>query len=133
MKKINYANIKSVIPARVRSAEYPTAPSEDIQRKKQSKSSLTISSDIFSELESEFIATSSKLSYKVPHFMTQTYFNDIVRDANLSKGTVEIVASEAMEFSLKIYFKIRRHRKHDITIKFDKYFYLDENFKKNLQ
>ena len=64
--------------------------------------------------------------------MTQTNFNDIVRDANLSKGTVEIVASEAMEFSLKIYFKIRRH-KRDITIKFDKYFYLHENFKKNLQ
>jgi len=36
----------------------------------------------------------------MPHFVTQLNFNDIVRDANLSKGAAEIVASRLKQWNL---------------------------------
>ncbi|CAH0555924.1 unnamed protein product [Brassicogethes aeneus] len=66
-EKIDYADVESVILARGRSEDYPTAPSENICEDK-SKRPLTPSTTIFSEMESEFIPCSS--GYKV-HFIAQ--------------------------------------------------------------
>lgn len=112
-----YADVESVIPARLRSTQYPNAPSENTLENEQ------FDVEMLSSIEpvpstSSYSPTRSELGYSnKPHFVTQSDFNDLVRDAKLSKETAELIGSRLKQWNLVADdFKITSARKRANTI-----------------
>ena len=128
-EQILYADVESIIPAKERSAENRTAPCEDIcDAEEADVSEQTPSTSASVSSESEFISTASELGYRIPHFITQGDFNDIIRDGNLSKATAELIGSRLKEWNLVASdFKITSARKRENAVKFDECFALHED------
>lgn len=65
---------------------------------------------------SEYCPTSSELSYNVPHLVTQSDFDDLVREAKISKENAELFASRLKQWNLVASdFKVTSARKRAKT------------------
>lgn len=126
-EKIVYPNLESVIRAQIRCTQYPTAPSEEnIACQEIEVESLSIREPS----PSEFLPT-SEFGSRVPHFVTQADFNDLVRDAKMSKESTEVVGSRLKQWNLvDDDFKITSARKRGNTEPFCEHFVFHEDFGK---
>lgn len=124
--KIQYADVDSTIVAKIRSNEYPNAPSEESVQEANVEM-LSETCTISSLNISEYIPTPSEFGDKV-HLITQKDFNDLCRDAGMSKEVSEIVGSRLKQWNLVANdFKITAGRKRGHTVKFDAFFDLYED------
>lgn len=93
--KIPYKSCESVKPAVLRSASNPNAPSEECIQIPEA-----FERESHVESISEFLPTESEVDFKTPHLITQSDFNDLVRDTDLSQRKAEILASRLKQWGL---------------------------------
>lgn len=130
-EKIEYADVDSIIFAKIRSEENPTAPSEETFEIESNIDMLSEAS--VPTTSSEFVPTTSELGYKVPHCITQKDFNDLVRDSRMTKEVSEVVGSRLKLWNLVGNdFKITAGRKRGHTVQFDEHFDLYEDETKKI-
>lgn len=80
---------------------------------------------------SEFELSRSELDLEEIHFITQSGFNDLVRDTKISKETAEIIGSRLKQWNLVADdFKITSQRKRYSTEPFSKHFIMHEDKEK---
>lgn len=76
---------------------------------------------------SEFLATPSELGEKIPHLITQSDFNDLKRDSNISTRSAEIIGSRLQQWNLVAPdFRVTSAQKRQIAADFDDCFSLHE-------
>lgn len=124
--QIQYYSCESIKPAIKRSVSNPTAPSEEIQPVADAFEVHSLCNFTNDENISEFVPTQSELGTSERHLVTQADFNDIIRDANLSKRSAEVVASRLQQWRLVSEdFRTTSARKRSNMQSFDKCFALD--------
>lgn len=151
-EQIDYANVETVIPAKLRSERYPSAASELQEEDRQlvfvddfdtniatplhaATSSGSGGSDLSSTLQTEASASEylppalkrSVSSVKKIHFITQADFNDLVRDSQMPQKNAELWASRLQEWNLVADdFKVTAGRKRALVEDFDSCFSMHE-------
>lgn len=138
--QMSYANIATVIPAKLRSEQNPLAPCEidledtgntppyhDSPPQLDSSPGFLSSPIASTSIEpSMFEPTASELGGTAPHLITPSDFNNLVRDINLSQRNAEIVASRLKQWNLvSSEFRVTSPRKRSLTHIFDECFDLN--------
>lgn len=155
--EIEYAVVGSVMPSKERSTETPHAqsevapgdletfndgdidmnePSTSAQNPQKSSSDESTASTHGASKDSDFILTPSEQSGEAPevvvgrHFITQSDFQDLVRDLDLSGNAQEVLASRLKQWKLVSEdFRVTDLRKRRQTKFFDEVFQTDDESK----
>lgn len=140
-----YADVASVIPAKLRTTEnalspgeidlagsstppgtFSTPPQMDISPQPSTSTANVRSPSVFEPTE-------SGIGGKEQHLITQADFNNLVRDANLSQGSAELVASRLKQWNVVATdLRVTAPRKRRLTQVFDECFEIDNTLSKEL-